>query len=145
MSNVEIIIMVCACLIPIIALVIILPTMKFHKKTKQLELPKTETYKPSEPVVPVEEPKVTLKKRPVESKNYSTDDFKDYLKDKQSKSSIPTRNRLPNNYIDRTGKYLPMDEHMNKPTDDKTVAEQVQSLSPEVLALIVSGVLDKKF
>lgn len=146
MSNVEIFIVVCACLIPIIALAIVLPRLSLKKKKSKSKQPEIETkpYVPTQPIAPVQsEPKQVKPARAVDNTSYTKDDFKDYLKDKQSRIGHPVRNSLPDGYIDRTEGLPPRFEQMNK-SSERTEAEQLKSLSPEIMALILAGVLDKK-
>ncbi len=147
MTDVEIFIVVCVCLIPIIALVVLLPKIKFKKqekvkKIKSADPAPTEKYVPTAPIV--ESAKIEEKTiKPMQVK-YTSNDFKDYLLDKQSRIGHPKFNELPENYLDRTRRYDPNYDFMPKTQEAKSVAEEIQTLSPELRAMILAGVLDKR-
>lgn len=144
MSNMEIFIIICVCLIPIVALVILFPKFKFKKKEKKVksevkEQP-TEKYVPEKPIT--DETKISKKE---ESIKYEPDNFKDYLKDKSARVSKPQMKFLPEDFRDLSTRYYP-NSRFNKTGqgNQQSLAEEINSLSPELKALIFSGALEKK-
>ena len=146
MSNFEVFIIVMVCVVPVLALLMVLPKIKikFKKKEKKANV-ETKTYaeikveeKPIEPNVE-EKPKEV--KKPVLSSEISTEDFKSYF-NRRKPTSKPSRLDLPADFKDRTMPYTPRRRMENK--KPKSVAEEIQNLSPELKALIITGVLDKK-
>lgn len=144
MSNMEIFIIICVCLIPIVALVILFPKFKFKKREKkvksEIKEQVTEKYVPETPIA--EEPKMEKKE---ESFKYEPDNFKDYLKDKSARVSKPQMKILPDDFRDLSTRYNP-NSRLNKTgkENSSSLAEEINSLSPELKALILSGALDKK-
>ncbi len=148
MSNFEIVLICLASAIPIVTFLFVF--VKFKKKEKKEpaqtktyeEIKKEEQNNSSEQVV--EEKKVEEKKFiPDANNDFTPDDFKAYLNHKQKNISKPSRVDLPKDFVDTTLPYSPRRRRKveEKP---KTVAEEIRSLSPELKALIIAGVLDKK-
>lgn len=145
MSNFEIFLIITACALPIVALFFVLP--KFKKKEKKVPAPiKTfEELKKEEAAQEVKEQPTVIK--PVEkafvNTEFTSDDFKSYLSHKQRNTTKPNKVEFPDGFIDRTSPYMPRRRRRieEKP---KTVAEEIQNLSPELKALIISGVLEPK-
>ena len=145
MSNFEIALIILAALIPVIALFMVLPKIKikFKKKEKKVEPLKTLVDIKSEESK--EEHKIEEKQSEVKNYNVtndiSTDEFKAYL-NRRKEISRPKRIDLPQGFIDRT---MPYSRRRNKPQKPKTIAEEIQNLSPQAKALIISGALDRKY
>ena len=147
MSKIEIILIVLACAVPLMALIFVAP--KFKKKEKaKVEVP-TKTY---EEIKKEESPKVEEKVEPVKEKkvapkftstDFGPNDFRSYLNHKQQSTSKPTRVNLPAGFQDKTMPYMPRRGRAMR-SKPKTVAEEIRMLSPELKALIFTGALDKK-
>ena len=121
---------------PIVALLFILPKKLKKEKTP----PPTTEFKPE---VKVEEKKEETKEiKPLENvkPTVSTDEFKDYLSYKRKNTKIPKH--LNNPYMP-TEDYIPS-RFRRKKTNNKSIAEQVQDLSPELKVMMLSGVFNKK-
>ena len=148
MSNFEIFLIVCFCAVPLIAIVFVLPKkLKKGNKTEEKKEVKTlEQLKKEEQPKQVTEEKFEEKKvKPkfVPKSEVSTDDFKSYLDFKKNDISKPSRVELPKDFMDRTSPYIPRRRRRidKKP---KTVAEEINSLSPKLKAMLFSGVLERK-
>lgn len=146
MSWVEICLIVCAVLVPIVALFMVLPKIK-SKKTKE-EQPKQE--KAAENVEPKpteqtkeENPNKGKKIQPVfESSQYSADDFKDYLKERNKNIETPKQKQKSKDFKDLS---LGLDEYMKlkqKPKQD--LLDEINKMSPEMQAIVFAGLFDKK-
>lgn len=141
MSNFEIFLIVLAGAIPIIAILFVLPKVKKKEKkepekpTKTLEEVKREEKKP-------EIPKQVITKKEDKSSEISTADIQSYVDYKKKNITSPQKIQMPGDFKDVTMPYMPR----RKPTKPKpkNVAEELRSLSPELKALIIAGVLDKK-
>ncbi len=138
MSLVEKVILIAAILMPIIALLIFLPKFlknKFKNKP-QKEKPKAEQnaaqpdeYKPA-PTAPA-------------AQNTShQDDFKDYAERKSKRLTHPKRNFPTPTFADFEG-FRPR-PIVSGQQNEKTIQEEIKSLSPQLKALIISGALDRK-
>lgn len=142
MSKIEIILIVMACSVPLVALLFSLPKkIKGKKEEKKVVEAKPEIKEVKEEVKKEEKP-IEKTVRPIET-SFSADDFKGYLQERQNNSSKPKRVELPRDFVDRTEDYFPRRRRVRQ-EKPKTVAEEIKSLSPELKALIISGVLDKK-
>ena len=143
MSNIEIALVVVSCLIPLVALIIIFPKLK---KKKNANIPKLEENSiETKPNEPNQEKKESPKQVGLNDEStYTSDDFKSYLQDKKQKITRPKRKEeLPDfNFED----YDQFKSHQRetKSSAPKSVAEEIDDLSPEIKALIIAGVLDKK-
>lgn len=140
MSNFEIFLIVMLCATPIIALFFILPKkLKKEKKVEKTEVKTLKEVKQEESKPVVEEKKIEPKK--VASSEISTDDFKSYL-NHRTPTSKPSRVELPKDFRDMSLPYRP--RRREKKEKPKTIVEEIQSLSPELKALMITGVLDRK-
>jgi len=149
MSKVEIIMIVCALILPIIAFIIMRP--KFKKKEKQKKEKKSKSVeissdKPKEELQPIEVVEKVEKKekvKPFDSLDtYSSDDFKDYLNKKQKSISKPSL-KTPG-MVDMSS----LDDFMmtrRKKQEKKNTVESFDELSDEMQALIIAGAFDKKY
>ena len=141
MSKIEMVLIVGLCLAPIVALLFMLP--KKFKKEKKAAPPTTE-YKPEQSVVEEkpEEPK-EVQTSVFENKGVSTDEFRGYLSEKKQNISAPKRISPPDDIF--TEEYVPSRFRKKiKDKENKTIIEQIDDLSPELKALLLAGVLDKK-
>ena len=142
MTNFEIFLIVAMCSVPVVALFFVVPKLKKkQKKEKVVEKKVVEEVKKEETPKISEEPKQKAV-RPIEN-SFTSEDFKGYLNKRQNETTKPKRVELPEDFIDRTEDFFPRRRRRiaEKP---KTVAEEIRNLSPELKALIISGVLDKK-
>jgi len=147
MSNFEIFLMVMICAVPVVSLLMLLPKIKikFKKKEKKVQA-ETKTYaeiKAEEaPAQPQTEEKPKEVKKNFSSNEISNDDFKSYL-NRRKPTSRPSRLNLPEDFADRTMPYSPR-RRKRADQQPKSVAEEIDNLSPELKAIIFAGVLDKK-
>lgn len=158
MSRIEIGIIFIICALPIIALALILPKKLFSKKNGKT---KTEQAKIVEKPAPIkEEPKQeevkaeTKPKQKEEKQNeditdlYQEDDFKAYLKDRAEKHPAP---KAKDGDLSSSGRFDPdLFRPVGitpppKPKTNKTMAEEIEELSPELKALLLSGALQPKY
>lgn len=144
MSRIELTMVICLILIPIIALVIILPKkIHFKKKEKQ---PKQSTPKIDNPpeFEKVEQPKAEQ----VYQSEYKSDDndlnsIRSYVTEKK-KTTPPVRK---NPTDDMTfGEYMSLKREASAKAQKQelTIKEQFDALSPEMKAIILAGAFDKK-
>ena len=144
MSRIEIFLVALVCAVPLVAFILMAPKLK--KKEKKVETVKTlaEVKEEEKELKPkVEEDKLEEKQIKTISNEISTDEFEDYIARKKQNITKPQRIELPKDFVDRTSPYLPRRRDM-RDQKPKNVAEEIKSLSPELKALIIAGVLDKK-
>lgn len=147
MSWVEICLIVCAVLVPVVALFMVLPKIK-GKKAK-IEQPKQEKVaekveqKPKEQTKE-EKPKEGKINQPIfESSQYSADDFKDYLKERNKNIETPKLKQQPKDFKDMS---LGLDEYMKlKQMPKQDFLDEINKMSPEMQAIVFAGLLDKRF
>lgn len=144
MSGFEIFLIVLVCLTPVFALIMILPKtlLKKQKKEKPADVP-VKTYEEiKKEEAPKEIPKVESTTPAFNTKDFTAEDFKGYLKERKN-GSKPQRIELPKDFQDTTMPYMP---RRRRRVDDKpkSISEEIHSLSPELKAMLISGVLDKK-
>lgn len=146
MSRFEIFIIAMLCAIPIIALIAVFPKVKFKKKTKKVAEP-VKTYEEikqeEKQEKPVEKENDTKEfKTSVLSNEISTDDFESYLEQKKKDVTKPKRIEFPSDFKDLSMPFEP--RRRSRVQKPKNVSEEIQSLSPELKAMLIAGVLDKK-
>lgn len=147
MSWVEICLIVCAVLVPVVALFMVLPKIKGKKaKTEQLKQEKVAEKvepKPKEQTKE-EKPKEGKINQPIfESSQYSADDFKDYLKERNKNIETPKLKQQPKDFKDMS---LGLDEYMKlKQMPKQDFLDEINKMSPEMQAIVFAGLLDKKF
>ena len=151
MSQMEWILIIGAVVIPFIAILFVLPK---RKKKSKVPPPTTdyvredkekETKAKTSTGTPTNSQQPKQVKPPVYMD--TDDDFKSYLELRNQRIK-PAEPKSESSYVRSTsGDYIPA--RLRTPSargrSDKSVAEQIQDLSPELKALIISGVLDKKF
>lgn len=145
MTLVEKVMIILAVLMPVIALMLFLPKVIKNRRAKPPKERKKK-QKPTTPYVaeptPIEaKPKVEPTTQKFSSQNHAND-FKDFAERKSKRISPPKRNFPTPNFSDFEG-FRPR-PIMSKQSEQKTVAEEIKSLSPQLKALILSGVLDRK-
>ncbi len=154
MSKFEIILIVCACLAPFFAIIFFLPRKVnfknlfknlFKKKEKKSAETKSETEGPKMEEKPAQAVEVKPEYRPMVDNSISTDEFKSYLNRREKDISKPKRHELPKDFIDQTMPFEPFERRKPREKKPQSVAEEIQSLSPELKALIISGFLDRKY
>ena len=143
MTKVEIGIIVIAALIPIIALVILFP---FKKKKKAAPKPAKEQVTDQKPKEePVKEPDPLPKSGGISTASLDTSEFMDYLKEKSTATKAPERKEFGDNLgeID-DDLFSDIDFSIPRKKKVKSLSQEIQDLSPELKAMIISGVLDRK-
>lgn len=142
MSKLEIVLIVCFLLCPIVA-VIVIPKHKKEKKQPEVQTKTLEEYNKEQSDDTKIEP-ITEKKPDI---NFGTtqDDFKDFIKNKakQLKSSSDLESR--EDFHDNSMPYSSFNQP--KPPvakQEKTIIDQIEELSPEMKAILLAGVLDRK-
>ena len=145
MFNFETVLIVMACSVPFLALTFVLP--KFKKKEKSNPIKEEKSFQEGKKEEEKSEPhKEDLEENKTEidsNADFSPEDFKKYLTNRNKSTIKPTRIELPEGFEDRTMPYIP--QHRRKVEEKtKTVAEEIQQLSPTLKAMIIAGVLDKK-
>lgn len=161
MTNVEKIVVIAICLIPIIAICLVLPK-KFFKKNKKIKTKQTsETKTDSQVQTKVDETanKEEKKKSRILDRSYTTDEFKDYLKtSKDTRQIKPTysskREQIEKSHEEKLRKMMMEDQEFEKMRkqkketeinkEEKTINEQIDELTPELKALLLTGILEKK-
>lgn len=146
MSKVELILIVGLSVIPIIALFFVLPKWK---KKKAEEKPKEE--KPEEKFEmskPAEEssPKVKTPEDLQVGGEFEQGDLADYISRKMKDNKMPKRKVLPDDFVDTSEDFITPIRRTDfrQKNEAKSLAEQFYELSPEMKALIIAGVFDKK-
>ncbi len=144
MSAFEIVLLISACSVPIIAILFV---VKPRFKRRHL-IPQEST-----PYVSKEDTKVVDKQQDTEkakiasysfmNRGESTDEFKDYLKEKKAKIELPTRID-PIEDLPETTPYV-RHRKVVKPKEELSILEQVEDLSPEMCALVFSGAFERKY
>ena len=147
MSWVEICLIVCAVLVPVVALFMVLPKIKGKKakieQPKQGKVAEKVEQKPTEQTKE-EKPKEGKKNQPIfESSQYSADDFKDYLKERNKNIETPKLKQQSKDFKDMS---LGLDEYMKlKQRPKQDLLDEINKMSPEMQAIVFAGLLDKKF
>lgn len=142
MSNFEIFLIVIVCAIPFVALMFVLPKIKFKKKVKNIEPQPVKTYEEIKKEEQKQEPKEKVQQTLFANRDITDDEFKGFINSRHKDISKPQKVDLPDDFLDRTMPYMPFSK--KKKNKHKSVAEELRSLSPELKALIISGALDKK-
>ncbi|MBR6778651.1 MAG: hypothetical protein IKM43_00645 [Clostridia bacterium] len=141
MSKIEIAIVILAVLMPLLALFFVVPKRKKKdKQPKVVKLPESEMPKMEQekPFVPEKQEKPS---RVIDTPNFNPDEFKEYFAKRKSKYSAP--HMIYDDVPDMTESLFDFNKRNNK-KEKKTIQEQLQDLSPELKAMIIAGVLDKK-
>ncbi len=135
MSGFELAIILIACLLPIVALLIILPK-RIRKKQNAQAKPQqpADEFKPSAPIV--EQPSINN----LANANVSADtDFKSYLQNKRKNISAPERKNPPL----FESEFNPFNGTQKKESEPNKL--NINDLNPVLKAMIIAGVLDKKY
>lgn len=143
MSTFEIVILIAVILVPIVALIFILPKRKKKEAKEEVKTTEYVSEKKEEPKEIVEAKPIKEMKMPLRSSEFSNDDFKDYLNSKRKSVTAPKRLEIrPEN--DDLESYSSFKSRRMQRNQEKSLAEQIRDLRPELKALIISGVFDKK-
>lgn len=139
MSGLEISILIMACVLPLASFIFIKPKKKKKDKAEQVENKKEEVkieQKP-QPIIK-EEPKINE-----ESNEDSFDkDIQSYVEYKKKNTTKPKRVDMPPSFKDMSMPYVPRRRIVEK--KPQTIADEINSLSPELKAMLIAGILDKK-
>ena len=140
MSIVERVLLIALCVAPFVALMFVLPKVK--KKQKTFE---TTDYVPESKEKPVEEIKQEVVEEKVSAKSFEEDimNYREFLEKRKERMSMPSRVELPNGYNDLTESYSAMRRRMERSAQQKNT--NINNLDPEVKALLIAGILDRKF
>lgn len=145
MSIIEKILLISVCLAPVVALLFILP-----KKKKKPEQPKqTASYVTLEQEKAIKQEQtgaVAETKQEELPKNNNLDDlenYRDFLNKRHDLSSRPQKRELPKDFLSRTTAYDPSLYGRNRKNTTSNV--DINNLSPEIKAMLIAGILDRKF
>ncbi len=149
MSRMEMAMIIILCLTPIIALVILLPKkLKFHKKPKKIKesAEKKEEQQLESETPPVEQNEI---KPEIIDTPYVMDSDLDSIRDfaKNKKTTKPTRKTPDLSKLSPHPEFSFRRENnfrTENQTEQKSIKEQFDELSPEMKALIMSGAFDRK-
>ena len=149
MSRMEMAMIIILCLTPIIALVILLPKkLKFHKKPKKINesAEKKEEQQLESETPPVEQNEI---KPEIIDTPYVMDSDLDSIRDfaKNKKTTKPTRKTPDLSKLSPHPEFSFRRENnfrTERQTEQKSIKEQFDELSPEMKALIMSGAFDRK-
>lgn len=137
MTIFEKVILILACLTPVLSLLLVLPKFK-KKKPKTFETTNYVTIEQEKAKEqPVEEVKTESKPKTQED---SLESYRDYLNQRKENSSRPVRRELPNGYVDNTYDYTPSYQ-TNRP---KKVLD-LANLPTDVKTILFLDLLDRKF
>ena len=141
MSVFEIVIIVLACSVPMIAFLFILPKFKKKEKIKPVEQTKTMADIKQEETKPeIVKEELTKQKELID--DFSSNEIQSYIDFKKKNLTKPKRVEMPKDFNDVTLPYIPRrKKNIKKP---QSVAEEINSLSPELKILMISGVLEPK-
>lgn len=142
MSIIERILLIGACVAPLFALLFVIPKFK-KKKQKTFETTdyvpeKKEEPKQAEPEI-VEEVKVDAKSFENEIESY-----REFLEKRKETISKPSRVQLPHDYRDITESYSAMRRRQER-NNLQEKNTNINNLDPEIKALLIAGILDRKF
>ena len=136
MVSFELVLIIFAGVAPFVALLFMLPKIK--KKHKQVE---TKPYV-SEKMPTVQEVKEHPKiEKPISSINDELEDYRQYLQKRKLNTDKPVRLEVPEEYR-RTEEYSAF--RRRRRIEEKS-NQDIHSLTPEVKAMLIAGILDRKF
>ena len=142
MSIIERFLLIGICVAPFVALLFVLPKSK-KKKQKTFE---TTDYVPESKEEPVAEVKPEIEKEKVTTKSFEDEilDYRQFLEKRKEHITRPSRVELPKGYNDLTESYSAMRRRMERASQqDKNT--NIHNLDPEIKALLIAGILDRKF
>ncbi|MCQ2556113.1 MAG: hypothetical protein MJ149_02150 [Clostridia bacterium] len=140
MSTMEIILIVCACCIPVLSILFLIPKKKGKEEAKPAEN-KQDSAKPAEVKEEVKEAEPEVK----DDLQAEIMDFETYIKEqreattKQEELEAPTDvTTLP--YKEETQETV----QINVVDNVEETKQELENLSPELKAMLLAGILDKK-
>ena len=142
MSIIERVILIGLCVAPLVALIFILPKLK-KKKQKTFE---TTDYVPENKQEPIEEIKSEIVEEKAQEKTFDNDiqSYREFLEKRKEKMSVPSRIELPKGYNDLTESYSAMRRRLER-NNQQEKNTNINNLDPEIKALLIAGILDRKF
>lgn len=144
MSAFEIVLLISACSVPIIAILFV---VKPRFKRRHLIPQEPTPYLSKEDAKPVTKQQDTEMAKTSSysfmNRGESTDEFRNYLKEKKAKIELPTRVD-PIEGLPETTPYI-RHRRVVKPKEEPSILEQVEDLSPEMCALVFSGAFERKY
>lgn len=141
MSIIERFLLIGLCIAPFVALMFVLPKVK--KKQKTFE---TTDYVPETKVEPVAEVKPEIIEEKIENKSFEEEimDYRQFLEKRKERMSMPSRVELPKGYNDLTESYSAMRRRMERASQQEKNTN-INNLDSEIKALLIAGILDRKF
>lgn len=141
MSIIERVLLICLCIAPFVALMFVLPKVK--KKQKTFE---TTDYVPENKDEPVVEVKQEVVEEKVSAKSFEEDmmNYREFLEKRKERMSMPSRVELPKGYNDLSESYSAMRRRMER-ASQQSKNTNINNLDPEIKALLIAGILDRKF
>ena len=149
MTKVEICLTICAFVMPFLALLFVLPKkisgkQEKPKETAKFTINKEEKKEETKPVESklTEKPVEKKKRNPFEDVKYSAEDFRGYLNRRKENMTKP-KHKTPKE--DTTFSFA--DFMAKKSKEDiapALIREDIHNLSPDLTAMMIAGVLDKK-
>ena len=137
----EKILLISACVAPLIALLFILPKIK-KKKPKTFE---TTEYIPEKKEEPVEvKPEIVEEKFEKKSFEDEIESYREFLQKRKQNITQPSRVELPKDYQDLTESYSALRRRQAR-MQNQEKNTNLQNLDPEIKALLIAGILDRKF
>ena len=142
MSVIEKILLIGLCVAPVVAFIFILPKLK-KKKEKTFE---TLDYVPENKVEPVAETKPEVVEEKNETKSFEDEivNYREFLEKRKEKMSRPSRVELPKGYRDISESYSAMRRREMR-NNQQAQNTNINNLDPEIKALLIAGILDRKF
>lgn len=126
---------------PIVAIIFVLPKIK--KKPKVFE---TSDYVPEKKEEPVVQQKPEIKETTVKEKSFDSEiqSYREFLEKRKEKMTMPTRIQPSADYEDMSESYSAMRRRMarNNKQEQNT---NIHNLSSDVKAMLIAGILDRKF
>lgn len=139
MSNIEWFLIIGICVAPFVALLFVLPK-KLKKKQQKFE---TTAYVPEKKEEPVKEEKREESgfERPFTDLKPEIENYREFLQKRKDGIIKPHKLEVPNfKGEDYAAAYRRRNRNQPKPQN-----QDINSLSPEIKALLIAGILDRKF
>lgn len=141
MSIIERVLLIGACVAPLVALLFILPKIK-KKKPKTFE---TTEYVPEKKEDPVEvKPEIVEEKVQEKSFEDEIESYREFLKRRKENMTEPSKNELPKGYQDLTESYSALRRRRAQRLNEEKNTN-IHNLDPEIKALLIAGILDRKY
>jgi len=143
MSIIERILLIGACVAPLFALLFMLPKLKkLKKKEKTFETTDYVPEKKDEPVIETKPESLNLTPK-TKSFEDEIQSYRDFLEKRKEKMTNPFRKELPKDYVDMTESYSAMRRRQERQSSQTNT--DINNLDPEIKALLIAGILDRKF